>query len=113
VPELTPESFKVATIKADSIVERARLSEALKIIDELEQEASTMRLAERFSKTRTLRQNQAGETSNIQERFLDMTEAEYRRWITLHELAQLKQTILNKVSELHNLVLDMEATKQD
>lgn len=100
------------TARADEVVERAQLNEALRIINGLEEEVASMVIAERFSRTKKPSEGAYGKFAGSRPDFHNATEEEYKRAQLLLNLRQLKDAILHNIAQLKRVVLDIEATKR-
>lgn len=98
--------------RAEEIVERAQLNEALRIIDGLEEEVVSMSIAERFSRTKKPSEGVYGKFAGTHPDFSDATEEQYKRSQLLLDLRKIKGEILHNIAQLKRVVLDIEATKR-
>jgi hypothetical protein len=105
-------NFAKAREKTEGIIERARLNEAIRVIDELLGEVETMPIAERFSRTRKIEENLLRGSAMLPE-YESMTESDFKRTQLARDLRGIKTEISKAVSDLEVVVMDMEATKID
>ncbi len=109
---LVTENLLAAEDRADSLVEQARLNEAISVVEELENEVAGMTISPRFSRTKKPSESVYNRgISNLN--LTDLTEDEYKRATLLMSLKSLKNKINSTIiSGLKNIVLDIERTKQ-
>lgn len=107
------QNLDAAEKRAKEIVDRAQLNEAIKIIEELETEVSTMHISNRFKRDAKPSESIMAGTQIMNVGFKGLTENEYKRQTLLYNLRLIKDRITSSVQELHNAVLDIEATKID
>lgn len=104
--------FKAAIERANSLVERGKLSEVLRIIEELEKEVAEMELAQRFSCTRKIKENENRGVKLI-DNYEEMTEAEFKKAELQNFLIKMRQEVLSVITKLKDIVLNIEAAKKD
>lgn len=111
---LVDENVLVAEAKADSLIEKARLNEAIKIVEQVEIEVRDMKISSRFS--RTAKPSESGYKLNnnpIISSLRDLAEDEYKRQTILMNLTSVKDDINHAIMKIKNTILDIEATKQE
>ncbi|OGG79789.1 hypothetical protein A3A39_04625 [Candidatus Kaiserbacteria bacterium RIFCSPLOWO2_01_FULL_54_13] len=116
-----------AEARAAQIVERAQLNEAIRVIEELEEEVVTMKISERFKRDKVPSESPyiRGKTPEgkpthplvggnpMSRAFIGLTEDQYKQQSLLRVLQDIKTKITVAVSELNAVVVDIEATKSD
>jgi len=108
------ESVLAAEARAGSLIERAKLNEAIRVVEELEAEVANMTIPARFSRTKKPSQSQYNLKGNATTpSFSDLTEAEYKRKTLLIALESIKENIDKAISGIKIVTLDIEATKQE
>ncbi len=98
--------------KAESVVERARLNEALKIVEELEREVEKMVMPSRFSREKVVSESPYMMPGLISV-FKGLTEDKFKRAQLLRDLALLRGKILADIQGMRTIVEDIETTKQE
>ena len=108
-------AYDAAEARSAEIVERAQLNEAIKVIEELEGVVAHMAIAKRFSGT--LKPSENPNNANLRRRMnpslRGLTEDEHKRRTLLMALGNIKKNIINEISSLHQIVMDIEATKTE
>jgi hypothetical protein len=104
-----------AEARAQSLIEKARLNEAIRVIEDLETEVSTMKIADRFSRTAKPSESvysslSGGLNAGI---LKNLTEDEYKRQVLLINLKSIKSTIDSAIGSMEQVILDIEATRQE
>ncbi|OGI65281.1 hypothetical protein A3A95_03465 [Candidatus Nomurabacteria bacterium RIFCSPLOWO2_01_FULL_39_18] len=99
--------------RAKELIDEARLNQAIKVIERLEEEVASMVMPERFSRTKKPSESVYRSGRVMGAGFHDLTEDEYKRQQLLVNLIQVKSSILEAVEGLETIVLDIEATKQE
>lgn len=101
-----------ARARAQELIKQASLNEAIKVIERLEAEVTKIIMPRRFS--RTAKPSESAYKMGILNPILEgLTEDEYKRKQLLINLGQIKQEIVSAISGLGDVILDIEATKQE
>src|SRR3989344_1510345 len=104
--------YDAAEARVHQLMERASVSEAMQVMDELEAEVRTMNIAERFNPEKLIGRAVEGfEASGIAPDKRHLTEAEYKREQLLANIRTLKGDLLRTIGGLETVVMDIEATK--
>ena len=111
VPRFVSKGVIEAKAKANAIIEKAKLNEAIRVIQRLEAEVKVMTISPRFSQTKRP-SDSVYNIDAMNPNLVELTEAEYKRATLLMALEQIKNKILSSVGDLEIMVLDIEATKQ-
>lgn len=107
-------ALQEALARAEALVKKAQFNEAIRLIDDLEREAATMRLAKRFSRIKKPSESMLGRDMHTMNPVLrGLTEAEYKRMTLILALHEIREKILTAVQGLKTVVMDMEASKRD
>jgi hypothetical protein len=107
-------SLRAAEARARELVERASLNEAIRVIDELEQEVASMSIASRFRRDKIPSESPYWRASGFPNPVLrGLNEAEHKRTVLLLILAGLKNKMTNIVGEIEDMVINIEATKTE
>src|SRR5689334_19519937 len=104
--------FREAKDLAAKTVERAQLNEAIRVINELIEQVDSMPIAERFSRTRKIKEN-INRGIKLLDQYEEMTEVDYKRSQLKRNLTTIREEIAKSISELDSIVMDMEAAKLD
>ncbi len=114
VPQWEPTDpvFKAAKLRAEELAERAKLNEAIRIIEELEKEVAGMPIAKRFSREKKPTESPlfSGAPNPI---LVSLTEDEYKRATLLKALEGIKEQLLGTITRIHDVVMDIETTKTE
>ena len=116
VGEVVDPSIGEAERKAEEIIERAKMNEAIRIIDGLIAEVDSMILPERFSPTRKVYEESGGRPPSggiLRPDLQGMTERDFKREQLRRDLVGVRQQIIHTITKLKIVIMDMEATKQD
>jgi vacuolar-type H+-ATPase subunit H len=101
-----------AKARAKEIVDKAELNRALRVVRELTEEVQAMKMAEHFNPNKKPAES---ERALIKGKpvppFQNLGEDEYKRQALLMALEGLQGRILSAVSDLENVVMDIEASK--
>ena len=104
-----------AEARALAILEQAELNEAVRVVESLQEEVRTMHVSNRFK--RDVKPSESpyaamkGELLNPM--YKNLTEDEYKRRSLLDKLEVIKSNIHKQVRNVHEVVLEIEATKMD
>ena len=101
--------------RANSLIEQAKFNEAIEIVEQLEVEVNNMVMHDRFSKTAKPSEGvYSSFNGGLNAAILKgLTEDEYKRQILLINLRDIKNKILQAISDLDSVIIDIEATKQE
>ena len=106
------EGVIIAETRGDALVKKARLNEAIKVVEQLEVEVADMVMPKRFSRTAKPSESEYSK-GPITTFLLNLTEDEYKRHNLLLALSLIKNEINSAVVRIKDVVLDIEATKQE
>ena|SRR3989338_6391355 len=108
-------ALDAAEVRSAKIVERAQLNEAIRVIEELEDEVVHMTIANRFSRNAKPSENpNTGYLkANMSPVLQGLTEDEYKRQTLLIKLQNIKTAITVEIDHLREVIMDIEATKTD
>ena len=106
------EGAKKILNKAEQVVDKARLNEAVRILEQLEGEVSNMIMPKRFSREKIVSDSPYS-MPDLVKQLQGLTEDEYKKAQLLRDLASLKNKIVLDIHRLKNVVIDIESTKID
>ena len=106
------EGAKKILNKAEQVVDKARLNEAVRILEQLEREVSNMIKPKRFSREKIVSDSPYS-MPDLVKQLQGLTEDEYKKAQLLRDLASLKNKIVLDIHRLKNVVIDIESTKID
>lgn len=99
--------------KASSLIEKAKLNEAIKIIEGLEEEVRTMKISDRFSRTAKPSESVYAKKQGFNPSLKNLTEDQYKRETLIMALNDIKKNIFSAINGIEYVIPDIEATKQD
>ncbi|MFA6177450.1 MAG: hypothetical protein WC694_00970 [Candidatus Paceibacterota bacterium] len=104
-----------AEARASSLIERARLNEAIRVIEDLEAEVRDMKISDRFSRTAKPSESVYSSLGGGMNAALlkGLTEDEYKRQVLLINLRSIRESIDSTIGGMERVILDIEATKQE
>lgn len=105
---IVPE-FKASLARADELMAACHFNEAIRVIDTLIKEAEDMKIASRFRADLLMKDKVL--IHDLHPDLQEMNEAEFKRAQLLRDLQKVRTAILDTIGQLHNIVLDMDATK--
>lgn len=109
---LTP-AYLAAKAKAEKIAQFCRFNALVEQIEMLIDEVRTMPIAQRFSTEKKAWSLLGGPPGVPSAEFKDLTEAEYKRQQLILDLSRIRNGIMQFEGRLHDVIMDMEATKLD
>lgn len=104
IPTYEAASLVAAREKAKRLVERAKITEAVSVVEELMDEVSQMHLAERHKKYGIRLGERTDESTDNRER---------KREKLKNTLSGLRQRLFDTIAQLESVVIDIEATKTE
>ncbi len=102
-----------AEARARSVVEAAKLNEAVHIIDGLIAEVQTMTIAKRFCENKKPSESMSAQAYPVHPLFKDLGEGEFKRKSIIADLEQARLVIFHQIDTLQTIVMDIEATKTE